>query len=444
MKKITNDLVRFITWPVSKFLQHGMIGGVLLLTATLIAFFWANSPLAESYHDLLHTPVSLSIASFKLDSTLAHWINDGLMAIFFFVVGLEIKRELLVGELCDRKKALLPAIAALGGMIVPAILYTLFNFGGPTSSGWGIPMATDIAFAVGVMVVLGKRIPAPLKIFLLALAIFDDMGAIIVIAVFYTGSVNVMNLIIAAIILMVSTFLNYIGVRRTSPYALLGVALWLVLLNSGIHATIAGVLLAMTIPSRSKTGSTEFLCNAGKMIEEFPDKEVHIMVVDEKQREVMKNMQVCIEDLNTPLQRLEDGLYGMANYVIVPLFALANAGVSVFHGTTEITLLHPISIGVILGLVLGKPVGIFVFTLVSAKIGLTRLPKNVTKLQIWSIGCLGGIGFTMSLFVTNLAFQDAAYIDQAKFSILIASLISAILGSTLFLLLGKNAEKKSE
>ena len=428
MKEYTNQTWQSACKSVSKFIDGGMLGGALLLAATIIAFVWANSPFHESYDTLIHVPISLSVGAFELNNSVGHWINDGLMAVFFFSIGLEIKRELLVGELSDVKSALLPAVAALGGMIVPATLYVIINMGGQYTSGWGIPIATDIAFALGVVVILGNRVPLSLKVFLLALAIFDDMGAILIIALFYTDEINILNIGIGIVILMISSFMNYKGVRKISPYALLGIVLWLAFLGSGIHATVAGVLLAFTIPARSKHDNVSFKKEAHDLIHKFPESYFDRMVIDEGQRDSMKRIQCSVEDLDTPLQKLEDKLHGFANYFIIPLFALANAGVSVIHGKVEISLIHPISLGIIIGLIIGKPLGICLFVLASDKLGFTRLPEGITKLQFLGVSCLGGIGFTMSLFITNLAFMDLDAINQAKVAILIASLVAAILG----------------
>jgi len=356
-----------------------------------------------------------------------------LMAIFFFVIGLEIKREMLVGELSNVQNAALPAIAALGGMMVPAAIYIAFNQGGPGSMGWGIPMATDIAFAIGCLLVLGSIVPVSLKVFLLALAIFDDMGAIVVIALFYTDQISVISLGAGLLILMVSILLNIKGVRKTYPYALLGIALWLAFLFSGIHATIAGVLLALTIPARSLYDQKTFVEESNSIIQEFPEKDFGVMMVDATQRKMMKQLQGIVDDLNTPLQKLEDTLYPLASYFILPLFALANAGVNIAQGSEGTSLLNPISIGIIAGLFIGKPLGIALFSWLSVRLGLAKLPQGVKWGQMWGVACLAGIGFTMSLFITNLAFVDAISIYQAKMAIIIGSILSAVLGVGIFL-----------
>ena len=438
MKELGNQLWQMCARPISKFLGEGVLGGVLLILGTLIALFLANSPYHESYESLLHIPLRFSVGEFGYDDSLQHFINDGLMVIFFFVVGLEIKRELLVGELSTVKKALLPAIAALGGMIVPASLYVLFNLGGEFAAGWGIPMATDIAFALGVMAILGNRVPFSLKVFLLALAIFDDMGAILVIAVFYGEPLNWTSLLIGLILLLSSVVLNVLGVRKTLPYAILGLGLWFALLNSGIHATIAGVLLALTIPARSKMDQKIFKNKTGDLIRDFPDTPVDIMVIDENQREYMKKIQCSVNDLDSPLQRLEDSLHEVSNFIILPIFAFANAGVQFLGGGESLSLLHPISLGILAGLVIGKPIGIFLSVMLANALGITNMPEGVSNLQLLGIGCLGGIGFTMSIFITNLAFVDTIAQSQAKFAILMASLLSSVIG---IVLLAKTAHR---
>lgn len=428
MKELGNQFWQLCTRPISKFLEEGVLGGLLLVFAAISAIVWANSPANHLYESLLHQSVTFGVGPLAYEATLHHFVNDGLMAIFFFVVGLEIKRELLVGELCETKKALLPAVAAFGGMVFPALLYVLFNLQGDYISGWGIPMATDIAFALGVMALLGNRVPLALKVFLLALAIFDDMGAILVIALFYGDEINLYNLLIAGTLMAVSIFLNVKGVRKTLPYALIGLFLWLALLNSGIHATIAGVLLALTIPARSKMDHVNFKRHTGELIRTFPETPVQIMVTDENQREYMKKIHCSLDDLDSPLQKLEDMLHGFSSFVILPIFALANAGVHLSGEGGALQLLHPVSLGIIAGLVLGKPLGISIVVYLSSRLGLTKLPEQVEMKHIFGIGCLAGIGFTMSIFVTNLAFTDDSVINQAKIAILTASIVSSIFG----------------
>lgn len=438
MKEVGNNFWKMFSRPISKFLKEGVLGGILLVLAAACAIAWANSPANGTYENVFHQMVSFGIGPLVYKATLHHFVNDGLMAIFFFVIGLEIKRELLVGELCEPKKALLPAVAAIGGMVVPSVIYVIFNLNGLYLSGWAIPMATDIAFALGVMALLGNKVPISLKVFLLALAIFDDMGAIFVIAMFYGGEIHISNLLIAVGLLAISIILNAKGVRKTLPYGVIGVLLWLALLDSGIHATVAGVLLAFTIPARSKMDQISFKKKTGDLIQSFPEAPVKIMVTDEEQREFMKKIQCSVDDLDSPLQKLEDMLHGFSSFIILPFFALANAGVQFFNEGNQIQLIHPVALGIFAGLVIGKPLGIFIAVILSSKAGITKLPDNVGKMQFLGIGCLGGIGFTMSIFVTNLAFVDGVAMNQAKIAILAASIISSLIG---ILLLNYSAMK---
>ncbi|SHG69159.1 Na+:H+ antiporter, NhaA family [Thermosyntropha lipolytica DSM 11003] len=427
MKKQTPfDL--YLLQPIRKFLDAKLLSSGLLLLATITALIWANSAYAASYFALWKTEVSFQIGNFVLSDTLGHWINDGLMVIFFFVIGLEIKREFMVGELSSFKKASLPMLAALGGMVVPAIFYIILNAGTDSISGWGIPMATDIAFALGALMLLGNRVPLALKVFLLALAVVDDLGAILVIAIFYTEQISTASLITAFVFLGISLVLNAMGVRRTWPYALLGLFLWLAFLQSGVHATIAGVLMAFTIPSRAKIGAEEFKNETYYLLEQFPEKEFQIMCTDENQYRTIEELKYLLNKINTPLQRLEHALQPVASYFIIPVFALANAGVNFTSSEANIDFLNPITLGIILGLVVGKQLGITLFSYLGVKAGIAFLPSGITFKHIYGVSCLAGIGFTMSLFITNLAFVNPVYIEEAKIGILSASLLSAIIG----------------
>ncbi len=433
MKERTDYFYKSIAKQSKNFLDNKMASSILLLLGVAVAFIWANSIHASSYFLLWDTPIVLSIGNFVISNSLGHWVNDGLMVIFFFLIGLEIKRELLVGELSSIQKAVLPAMAALGGMIVPAAIYLAINQGGPGIVGWGIPMATDIAFALACLTALGSAVPPALKVLLLALAIFDDMGAVLVIAVFYTDHINLISLGFGIVIITASLFLNIKGVRKTYPYTLLGIALWFAFFLSGIHATIAGVLLALTIPARSRYDQMQFKTETEDIIRNFPEKDFHLMVTDEKQREMMHQLKKSVDNLNSPLQKLEDRLYPFVNYIVLPIFALANAGVNITQGSTLHSPLDPILIGIIAGLFIGKPLGITFFSWLAVKLRLAQLPDGIRWSQIWALSCLGGIGFTMSLFITNLAFTDPLFIYEAKLAILIASILAAILGIALFL-----------
>lgn len=417
--------------PFAKFAHTASSGGIVLLVCTAIALVWANSPWAASYHHLWELEIAVGAGPFSIRSTLHHLINDGLMAVFFFLVGLEIKREVLIGELASLRQAALPAAAALGGMVVPAAIYAALNAGGPGSAGWGIPMATDIAFALGVLALLGDRVPTGLKVFLAALAIVDDIGAVLVIALFYTSEVSWAALGFAGALLLLAAGANAVGVRRPAAYALIGLALWAAVLASGVHATVAGVLLAMTIPSRTRIDEDEFLLRARRSIGEFergcgPGTTV---LTNQVQQESLLTLEVLCEQAQAPLQRTERKLHGVVAFLIMPLFALANAGVRLGGGDFASALSSPVMLGVLLGLVLGKPLGITLFSWAAVRMGIATLPSRVTWRMVHGAAWLGGIGFTMSLFVAGLAFPDLpALLAAAKLGILAASLGAGICG----------------
>ncbi|HEX2224134.1 MAG TPA: Na+/H+ antiporter NhaA, partial [Thermoanaerobaculia bacterium] len=420
-------LIDRILHPFAQFAHTASAGGIVLLACAALALAWANSPWGESYHHVWETEVGLDLGPLALRSTLHHLINDGLMVVFFFLVGLEIKRELLIGELASVRQAVLPAMAALGGMVVPAALYVLVNAGGPGSPGWGIPMATDIAFALGVLALLGSRVPSGLKVFLAALAIVDDIGAVLVIAVFYTEQVDLGALGIAGALLLLAVAANAAGVRRPLAYALIGVALWGAMLASGVHATVAGVLLAMTIPSRTRINEDVFLDRARESVEDFargcgPGVSV---LTNQTQQEAIWTLERLCEEAQAPLQQTERRLHGIVAFGIMPLFALANAGVHIGGGEGGGGLGDPVTLGIILGLVLGKPLGITLFSWAAVRFGWAALPREVTWRQVHGVAWLGGIGFTMSLFVAGLAFPGApALLTAAKIGILSASLVA--------------------
>ena len=418
--------------PFQEFLRIEAAGGILLLAATAIALIWANSPWSQSYHDFWHIPITVGIGSFQLSHSLSHWVNDGLMVIFFFVVGLEIKRELLVGELASPRKAAIPIAAAIGGMAVPAIIYAAVNAGGPAVKGWAIPCATDIAFALGVLAMLGKRVPVQLKIFLMALAIVDDIGAVLIIAVFYTSDVSVTALGAAAIILVLLILANVLHVRRITVYGVLGVLLWVAVLESGVHATIAGVLLAFTIPSKFRIDGAAFVSFARKTVDEFEragGNENDVMVNRQRQRWV-HGLEMACEHVQTPLVRLEHGLHPWSSFVIVPIFAMANAGVTLGAGIGD-ALTTRLSLGIILGLVLGKQAGIMFFTWLAVKLRLGSLADEINWKQVYAASWLAGIGFTMSIFIAYLGFGEGADLDTAKIGVLAGSLIAGVTGFVL-------------
>jgi NhaA family Na+:H+ antiporter len=408
-----------------QFAQIQASGGILLLLATVLALAWANSPWSDGYFGLWETYLSISLGGLSLKHSLLHWVNDGLMVVFFFLVGLEIKREILVGELASLKRAALPLMAAVGGMALPALIYVLFNLDGEGQPGWGIPMATDIAFMLGLLALLGSRVPISLKVFFTALAIADDLGAVMVIALFYSGEIQTVPLIVAAVILAALIILNRVGERHPMPYALLGIGLWLAFLESGLHPTIAGVLLAMTIPSRIRIQSTAYVAqctSALRGLDGRGDREEST-----RQQAAAQTLEVIAERLQSPLQRLERSLNPWVAYLILPIFAFANAGVSI-GGDLVQALTHPVALGIIAGLVLGKPLGITLLAWLGVRIRLAELPEGVNWKQLFAASWLAGIGFTMSLFIAGAAFVSPALLGVSKVAILTASLLASAVG----------------
>jgi NhaA family Na+:H+ antiporter len=413
------------------FAQAEASGGIVLLACSMFALLWANSRWADSYGSLWHTHLVVEIATARLDLSLHHWINDGLMAIFFFVVGLEIKRELFVGELSSRRQAALPVAAALGGMLIPAILYTAFNLGGPGEAGWGIPMATDIAFAIGVLALLGQRVPLVLKVFLTALAIVDDLGAVLVIAVFYTSRLAMEPALLAGVLMVVLIAANRAGVRHPLFWAAAGVPLWLAVHSSGVHATIAGVLLAFTIPLRARL-DPRVLIQEGRglltQLEMVSPEAKGPVLLNEEQLEIIRVIENQCDLVQTPLHRFEHALHPWVVFGIMPLFALANAGVAISVDSLG-SLGQPVGLGILAGLIVGKPLGITLFSWLAVRSGLAELPPEVRWQQLVGVSILGGIGFTMSLFITGLAFAtQAAPAENAKLAILLASVVSGLTG----------------
>ncbi len=415
--------------PVQRFMHEEASSGIVLFVAAVVALVWANSPWYHAYHDLLETHIVIGFGSWALDETVHHWIDDGLMAVFFFVVGLEIKRAVVVGELSSVRKAALPIFAALGGMIVPALIYVSFNSSGDEFRGWGVPMATDIAFSLGVLSLLRTRAPLPLKIFLAAFAIIDDIGAVIVIAVFYTGDIAWGNLGIGAIFLVALLVVSRLGIRHPLVYAVLGVAVWLAFLYSGVHATVAGVLVAATIPIRVRVDAPGFLARSRDLLLVFErsGEYGHQDQTSSEQRAILKELEDTAQELQSPLQRFENALHPWVAFVVMPLFALSNAGVKL-EGDFFEALTHPVTLGIVLGLVIGKQVGVTLFSWVAVRFGFAALPYGVTWLQFYGVALLGGIGFTMSLFITNLAFTSDLLTTEAKIGILLGSAISGIIG----------------
>ncbi len=424
--------VERIVRPFQDFAHKQSSGGVLLIAATLVALVWANSPWGESYAALWHTKLTVGVGDTSISKDLTHWINDGLMAVFFLVVGLEIKREVLVGELSSVRNAALPVAAALGGAVVPAVIYVSINAGTEGSAGWGIPMATDIAFALGVLALLGERAPVSLKVFLTALAIVDDIVAVLVIALFYTSEISWGALGVGAAFLAALVAANLIGVGRTLVYAVLGVGLWLCFLLSGVHATIAGVLLAFTVPAVSFINPGAFLDRSRYILERFEragEKGGSVLCNEERQA-ALHALNHATYKLEPPLHELEHTLHPWVVFAIMPLFALANAGVSLGGGVAE-ALTSPIALGIVAGLVLGKQLGITLFAWLAVKSGVSELPTGIGWRHVYGAAWLAGIGFTMSLFISDLAFADGSLVEAAKLGILVASLVAGVVGWTI-------------
>lgn len=410
------------------FVHSEVTGSILLLACTLIALVWANSPWAESYVELLHTYIGVSWGETFFKLSLHHWINDGLMVVFFFVVGLEIKRELVVGELSSFNKAALPVAAAIGGMVVPAVLFFMLNSGGVGARGWGIPMATDIAFALGVLAIFGTRAPLGLKVFLTALAIADDLGAVAVIAIFYTDKINIPSLVVAAVLLVLMFVAIQTRMRRGVLYLLI-IGVWLAVFSSGIHATVAGILMAMVVPIKPRVDPHRFIDETEERLERIKKMELseHSLISDREQLDIVKCIHSRAADTLPAGLVLEHYLHPVQVWLILPLFALANAGVAI-GGDLMAVLANPLALGIIVGLVVGKPVGIGFLSWLAVKSGRGALPKGVTWAQVFGAGCLAGIGFTMSLFISDLAFDNESLIATAKIGIIAASLMSGVLG----------------
>ena len=418
--------------PIQAFLSAEAAGGMVLLIAALIALAWANSPWGDSYAHFWHKALSIRIGQVGHAMSLEHWVNDGLMVIFFLLVGLEIKRELVVGELASPQRAALPVAAALGGMLVPALIYAGFNARGEGAAGWGIPMATDIAFAVGVLALVGRRLPVAVKVFLLAIAIVDDLGAVLVIALFYTSHLSMAALGLAGLFLAVLILLNLLGVHRPLPYLLIGVALWAATLASGLHATVAGVLLAFTIPATRQMEGRSYVEFVGRMLRYFEREAAGApRQLTAEQGHAIQAIEEASEAVQTPLARVEHALLAPVNFLIVPLFALANAGVDLRGGASD-ALRDPVAWGVTLGLLAGKPIGVLLASWMAIRTGIAAMPAGATPRQLAGVGLLCGIGFTMSIFVANLAFPTAPeHLAAAKLGILSASLLAGILGGLL-------------
>ena len=415
--------------PFQQFVRAEAASGVVLLACTVVALAWANSPWSASYFHLWDRSFTVGFEGFALTKTLHHWINDGLMVVFFFLVGLEIKREILVGELASVRQSALPIAAAAGGMLVPALIFVAINPSAPALRGWAIPVATDIAFALGVLALLGSRVPAAARVFLAALAIVDDIGAVLVIALFYTDHLSLFHLVAAGGVVAALVTCNLAGVRHAVVYALLGLILWADVLASGIHATIAGVVLAMLIPARTKINEDEFVDRAKGALQDFEracGPEVTV-ISNRDQQEALHALEGAIDEVQSPLLRMEHALTGVVAFAIMPLFALANAGVRVGIELFA-TLSWSVVLGVFLGLVIGKVVGISSASWIVIRLGIAARPTGVSWSTLRGLSWLGGVGFTMSLFIAGLAFVSGPLLDSAKLGILSGSAIAGLVG----------------
>lgn len=425
---VDEALIDRLTRPFQMFLDHKLAGAGLLLAATIIALAWANSPWQHYYDAWLHTYATIGVGDFQLSKSISHWINDGLMGVFFFVVGLEIKREFLAGELANPRRAALPIFGAVGGIVVPASIYLAINPEGDALFGWGIPMATDIAFALGILALF--PVPIALKVFLTALAIVDDIGAILVVAIFYTDDIALQSLVIGGLVLLVSVGANVAGVRNPIVYFVIGFIVWVAFLKSGVHATLASVLMAFTIPARTRINGQQLVEQTEVLLRRFKASGLPEgnQLLTSEQHSVVHSLEQITERATAPLQELEHALMPFVTFIIMPIFALANAGV-VISGEVGTALTSPIAIGIIAGLFIGKPLGIWFFSWLAVRLKVAELPANVSFTQIAAVGILGGIGFTMALFISTLAFPNPELVDVAKTAVLAGSLLSAVVGS---------------
>ena len=421
-----SDIARRIRLPVQQFIHTESFSGLVLLTATIVALIWANSPWSELYHEILHTHVALEFALFSLDLTIEHWINDGLMALFFFVVGLEIKRELFFGHFSSPRRAALPAVAALGGMVVPAAVYVAFNLGSEGMRGWGIPMATDIAFALGVLALLGRRIPMELRVFLLGLAVVDDLGAILVIAVAYTESISFPHLYLVAALVIVTIVVNRLGFRHAAITAFLGFVIWWAMYKSGVHATIAGVIFAFLTPAHPRYSKERFAEESEALIADY--RQAQASGDTERTETILGQLEKLTQGTESPMGRLERLVHPWSSYVILPTFALANAGLSFSGVNFGGVISSGVTIGVMAGLLVGKVVGITAFPWVASRLGIVELPRYVSWSSVVGVGFLGGIGFTVAIFISELAFGPSDAGLNSKIGIMVASALAGIVG----------------
>lgn len=414
---------------IEDFISKEALSGIILFIATVAAVIVANSSLGQAYYDLWHMPLGITLGDRTISMNLTYWINDGLMALFFLMVGLEIKREMIIGELSSASKASFPIVAAIGGMAIPALIYVAFNTENPM--GFGIPMATDIAFALGILMLLGTKVNPAVKLFLVALAVVDDLGAVLVVATVYTSEIKFEYFLHAGIAYGLIWFLNYSGVKKILPYLILGIFLWVFIHEIGIHATIAGVLLAFAIPISSKIDEKEFIQKTRDSVDDFEKNIDEIPILNHHQTDALESIAYGYDKVQNPLVRLEHNLHGLSAFFIMPLFAFSNAGVLIDFTTVSANLM--IVSGVVFGLLIGKPIGIFGFTYLLTKLRIIKKPENISWFEVIAVGFLGGIGFTMSIFITHLAFVDEGIIAAVKLGIFGASFIAAVFGILLIL-----------
>ena len=436
----TTPVEKWVINPLSAFISNSIMGGIVLLIAAVIAIILANSPWSEWFLGFWKNKISIGINSeLFLNYDLQHWVNDGLISIFFFVLGLELKREIVGGQLSGFKNAFLPVAVGIGGMVFPALIFLFFNGGQDTEAGWGIPMATDIAFALGVLHLLGKKVPTSVKIFLTAFGIVDDLGAILIIALFYTSDISFVSLGVGLGFLVVLMLANKAGVRNTLFYAIVGIlCVWLPFLISGVHATIAAVLVAFTIPANTKFNELQFLSKNKKYANKFDQATVtDSSTVTKEQLHILKDMKTSAKHAMTPLQRLEHSMHPIVSFIVMPIFALANAGV-VLTMDLDTLVSNNIFVGIISGLLIGKLIGIFGITALLVKLKISNLPRGMTMSHLFGLSIISGIGFTMSIFITSLAYTDDQNIVQAKIGIFVASIIAGVIG---FMVLRRNGSK---
>ena len=428
MIKKTKILKQYLM--IEDFISKEAMSGILLFIATVAAVIVANSSWGQAYYDLWNMALGMTLGDKTISMSLTYWIDDGLMALFFLMVGLEIKSEMVIGELSSVSKASFPIVAAIGGMVIPALFYVAFNTDNPL--GFGIPMATDIAFALGILMLLGTRVNPALKLFLVALAVVDDLGAVLVVATVYTSDIQAEYFLHAGVTYALIWLLNYMGVKKLLPYLILGIFLWIFIHEIGIHATIAGVLLAFAIPINSKMDEDKFIRTTKKSLNDFEKNRDSLSILNYNQTNALESIAHGYDKVQNPLVRLEHNLHGLSAFFIMPLFAFSNAGVIIDFSSMSANI--TIVLGVVLGLVVGKPIGIFGFTYLSVKMGLIKKPDDISWNDVIAVGFLGGIGFTMSIFITHLAFKDEAIIAAVKLGVFGASFVAAVIGVVLILM----------